>query len=66
MWWILRPEFIAFVDKIIISPEQLEEERNSQTKSGYHKITWDRLEVLLDNDLIAPLDFELDNSAIEE
>ena len=52
MWWILRPEFTAFVDKIIMSPEQFNEEKNSKGRSGYHKITWDRLEVLLDNNFI--------------
>ncbi len=25
MWWILRPEFVTFIDKIIISKEQFEE-----------------------------------------
>lgn len=66
MWWILRPEFTAFVDKIIMSPEQYEEEENNKNRSGYHKTTWNRLEVLIDNNLIEIKELNIDNEKIEK
>ncbi len=65
MWWILRPEFTAFVDKIIMSPEQYEVEKKSKDKSGYHRTTWERLEVLIDNDLIEFKNLAIDDNKIQ-
>lgn len=64
MWWILRPEFVTFIDKIIISKEQFEEEERSKNKSGYHKVTWDRLNVLLDNNILEIKDIKIDNDKL--
>lgn len=65
MWWILRPEFTAFVDKVILSSEQIEEEKRNKDKSGYHKVTWERLEVMMDNNLIEIQDFHIDYMSID-
>ena len=64
MWWILRPEFVTFIDKIIISKEQFEVEERSREKSGYHKVTWDRLNVLLDNNILEIQDIKIDNDKL--
>jgi hypothetical protein len=66
MWWILRPEFTAFVDKIVMSPEQFKGEKNNKNRSGYHKTTWDRLEVLMDNNLIEIKDLNIDEEKIND
>jgi len=66
MWWILRPEFVAFIDKIIMSKAQYEEEKKCQYKSGYHKTTWERLEVLIENGLIEIKDINFNKDKIDE
>ncbi len=65
MWWILRPEFTVFVDKIYMSKDQYLKEEQSKNRSGYHKVTWDRLQVLIDNDLIEIKDLKIDEKVIE-
>jgi len=52
MWWVLRPEFIGFIDKIEIDEGQWNREENEKDRSGYHRLVWERLTVLLDEGLL--------------
>ncbi|WP_422105071.1 hypothetical protein [Winogradskyella sp.] len=66
MWWILRPEFTVFTEKIYMSKKQYHKEEESKDRSGYHKVTWDRLQVLLDNNLVEIKDFKLNENQIDK
>lgn len=66
MWWLLRPEFVTFIDKVIISKEQYQIEEQSKEISGYHKVTWDRLNVLLDNNILEIREIILNKKKIEQ
>jgi len=65
MWWILRPEFIAFVDNVVMDIRQIEYEENEKDKSGFHKLVWDRLSVLASEGLVTFEDLKIDNDAID-
>lgn len=62
-WWLLRPEFFAFIDKIQIDPKDYEKASSRRKESGYHKVIWERLSVLADKGKVIlgdiPVSFEL-------
>lgn len=64
-WWLLRPEFFAFIDKIQIDPKDYEKASSERNESGYQKLIWERLSVLTDKEKVIlgdiPVSFELAN-----
>lgn len=62
LWWLLRPEFFAFVDKIRLDPSDLKKIDERRSRYGYHKILWDRLSTLIDEEMVElqdiPVSFE--------
>ena len=52
-WWLLRPEFFAFIDKIQIDPKDYAKTKSERKDSGYNKVIWDRLSVLIDKDKVS-------------
>ena len=66
LWWLLRPEFIAFVDGIVMSREQFQHEEELQEKSGFHKVTWRRLSVLMDEGFVDLRDLALNSSELSQ
>ena len=66
MWWVLRPEFIGFVDKVVIDRNQWVREDAERNKSGYHKLVWERLSVLGDEGILVLDDLDLPSIQIEQ
>lgn len=65
MWWIIRPEFIAYIDKIYMDKKQFKYEEDEKERSGFHKVAWERLNILLDNNMLDLIDINIDDSIVE-
>lgn len=65
MWWVLRPEFIGFIDKMVIDKDQWDREENGKARSGYHNLVWERLSVLMDEGLLKIMPLGIDSNKIE-
>lgn len=61
-WWLMRPEFFAFIDKIRLDPDDYRRLKDRHGSSGYHKVLWDRLSALVDDGMVEiadiPVSFE--------
>jgi hypothetical protein len=52
MWWLMRPEFLAYVDEIELDPADYERVKSEKSDSAYRAVVWKRLSVLGDNGLV--------------
>ncbi len=65
-WWLLRPEFFAFIDKVQLDPKDFEKVSSRRHESGYHKVIWERLFLLADKGKVILKDIPISfNSATE-
>ena len=60
MWWLLRPEFLAYVDEVMIDPADYARVESEKSDSGYHAAVWRRLSVLAANGMIDRSPVEVD------
>jgi hypothetical protein len=52
MWWLLRPEFLAYVDAVTLDAADYKRAKSERSDSGYHAAVWRRLSVLETSGLV--------------
>jgi len=52
MWWLLRPEFLVYVDSVAVDPADYRRVESEKSESGYHAAVWRRLSVLRDRGVL--------------
>ena len=65
MWWIVRPEFVAFLDKIVMDKSHFAFEKDEKDRSGFHRLAWDRLNVLGDTGLLELRDLGISDTDVK-
>ncbi|HVP57537.1 MAG TPA: hypothetical protein VMU02_05530 [bacterium] len=52
MWWLMRPEFLADVDEVVLDPADYDRVKRERLDSEYRAVVWKRLQVLGDNGML--------------
>jgi hypothetical protein len=60
MWWLMRPEFLAYVDEVLLDPADYDRVKREKSDSAYRAVVWKRLVVLGDNGLLRLGSIEID------
>jgi hypothetical protein len=67
MWWLLRPEFLAYVDRVRVDPADYARVESEKSDSGYHAAVWRRLSVLAANGVLdlSPVEVDWESCGVE-
>jgi hypothetical protein len=60
MWWLMRPEFLAYVDEIVLDPADYDRVKREKSDSAYRAVVWKRLRALGDNGLLQEGSIKID------
>lgn len=60
MWWLMRPEFLAYVDEVLLDPADYDRVKREKSDSAYRAVVWKRLLVLGDKGLLRLGHVEID------
>ena len=40
MWWLMRPEFLAYVDEVLLDPADYDRVKREKSDSAYRAVVW--------------------------